>query len=464
MLTKNQNKIFILSVILWVFITVFRLINRIPDFDEAHAWTIAQQLNLFEIFKLMHIEGHTFIWYLLLMPFAKADFLYPYSIQFLNWFICLLALIFFWKKAPFNFWIKIFLTFSYPFLFLYSVPARCYSLSILFLFLLAYYFKDRINNPLLYSVLLVLSANTSAMALIPATVLGLIFIFDIFKSKIDKNLIIGSFCILMCGVVLIFIQNFTFDASVSNPRIGFNITLLKNVLLFKNLWLNGFILGILACFMIRFLYPYKRPLFFLISSYSIFLYGIFTVYTGYAYHHYFLFIYLIMAFWITLSVFDVKTKFKCFVNIVLISLFLNFILISNFAVSEEQWLYKYILSNKKYSGSTIVMPELEGYLRALLPYSSQRKFKLKDYCSDEPLNYKLVRHNNLKYCSNYSDKNPFVYISSERINSLIDGNTYLFLRNTDISIKNFKINDINFVFEDCIKNSNYCYWKVERID
>ena len=133
-MTLLKNKAFIISMILWCFITVVRILNHIPWYDEAHAWTIAEQLNLFQLVDFMKIEGHTILWYVLLMPFAKLHLGYPYSMQFLNWIFCFVALILFWKKAPFSNLVKVLVTFSFPFLVMYSVYARCYSIGIMLLF------------------------------------------------------------------------------------------------------------------------------------------------------------------------------------------------------------------------------------------------------------------------------------------------------------------------------------------
>ena len=55
-----------------------------PNYDEAHAWNIARHLSTAEIFTVSKTEGHPFLWYYLLMPLAKANLLYPYSLYFLN--------------------------------------------------------------------------------------------------------------------------------------------------------------------------------------------------------------------------------------------------------------------------------------------------------------------------------------------------------------------------------------------
>ena len=71
---KKINWGMIISLILWCVVTLIRVVNHSPWHDETIAWLISQELNFIEIIKIMKIEGHTFLWYLVLMPFAKANF------------------------------------------------------------------------------------------------------------------------------------------------------------------------------------------------------------------------------------------------------------------------------------------------------------------------------------------------------------------------------------------------------
>ena len=55
----KNSKLFITVILIYIIVTVLRLIFHQPWYDEAHAWTVAEQLNLKEIIDLMRIEGHT---------------------------------------------------------------------------------------------------------------------------------------------------------------------------------------------------------------------------------------------------------------------------------------------------------------------------------------------------------------------------------------------------------------------
>ena len=53
--------------------------------DEAHAWTIAKYCSFGEIYKLMHVEGHMLLWYVVLKPFTVFNSQYYLILKFLNW-------------------------------------------------------------------------------------------------------------------------------------------------------------------------------------------------------------------------------------------------------------------------------------------------------------------------------------------------------------------------------------------
>ena len=112
MITVNKEKIVKYTVLLiFIVLTLFFMFQRAPFCDEANAWMISKSFNLFELFKIEKLDGHLFIWHTILMPFAKNDFFYPYSMYIINWIFCIIALIIFWNKAPFNLVEKIFISF-----------------------------------------------------------------------------------------------------------------------------------------------------------------------------------------------------------------------------------------------------------------------------------------------------------------------------------------------------------------
>ena len=200
-LKKHFNLILAIIVFL-IFITVTLkscfFSNRMCWEDEAHFWTIVQNLSVTEIFRLMKVEGHMMLWYLVVMPFAKLHIPYPYPMIALNWAFCLGALLIMWKKAPFNPLIKAMIVLSPAFISLYAVHARCYSIGVFFLFAACALYTQRLKRPYLYFLMLFLAANTSFQGLLGASALGLVFLFELYKEAwFDRKKLIIPLCITL---------------------------------------------------------------------------------------------------------------------------------------------------------------------------------------------------------------------------------------------------------------------------
>ncbi len=384
----NKYKTFFIVFFIWGCITLLRIFNHIPWCDEAHAWTIAEELNIIDIFKLMHQEGHLFIWYLCLLLFAKFNVLYPYSMQIINWIFCASALIILWLKSPFNNWIKSFITFSFPFLFTYSVIARCYSIGILFLFLLTIHFKDKVKRPLLYSVLLIITANTSVMALFGATAFGVLFLYDFIKSKPEKTLILKTSIILLLGAVTVLLQ-----IGGAGQEGGYHLS--TN---FLNNWLFYAGFAFLACFLFL-IRSQLRIVFFVISTTSLLAYCFMFVYQGHFIHHFFYYIYFIIASWLYFDLSDNNNKSKlltCFVAIISCFLcfyplfmqkedrtkFLEILYLQNMSGISETEVIKTLLNDNNFKGNNVIVADSNmSFIFSMLPYQKTMHKKLVSYCN-----------------------------------------------------------------------------------
>ncbi|MBR1907854.1 hypothetical protein IJ818_02855 [bacterium] len=460
------------TIILWSLITVFRILNHIPWFDEAHAWTIAQELNLVQIFDLMKVEGHTFIWYLLLMPFAKLHLWYPYSMQFLNWIFCFSALIILWKKAPFNNFIKVLIIFSYPFLFLYSVYARCYSIGIMLLFLLTAMFENKLKHPVLYSIILVLCANTSLMAMIGATAFGILFLYDFIKSKPYKKELFISLLVLLIGVILVLIQIVGVDDSAISDYKGIDFEL-NSIIAFCFL---GILLGI-SCILPMLLNIKNciKSLFFILFTSGFMTYCFLFRYYGHYWNHCFYLIYLIISIWLNFDCYK-NFKFNSVLKIFSISVF-SFIIFLNWFIpyliksspilkiityGKDLKLAKIILNDSALKNKYLVFSNNFFAAYILYPYN---KYKLVDYCTGENFGYKIVNQNKVSkilyvkncyldfYIKDEKDLEQLFYITSSNevySNVPIDKNILNTLNSK------YSINVYNCV--DMV-NKNYCFYK-----
>lgn len=400
------NKIAVISLFLFAVITITRLYHHMPWFDEAHSWVISEQLNFLEMLKYIPQEGHFPIWNILLFPIAKLH-LYPVSMQLLNWIFCFLALAILWVKAPFNNFTKICITFSFPFLGYYSVVARCYSIGILLIFLIASLYKKQLEHPLIYCGLIFLCANTSLMALIPATAFGIIFIFKFIKCKnFSKeyyiSLLIGLITVL---VILLQISNVNINGGYLKPK---TLSLFSHIFV-RNSIINIFLAVILSIPVIKYLVKDKYSLFFISFCSFVVLFLMYKIYVLNFWHTFFVFIYLIVAFWIS----DIdnkyfKWKFLAISSLTLISIIyifytpdtISFNIVYN---SKSRQLKSFIESDVNLKNSTIY--HNNGEMFEILPYSYKNSYKIKNYCDiSKKSDYKL--YENLKgICS----VNPIEY-------------------------------------------------------
>ena len=201
--------LFIFSISFFIFYSIIQLHSHILNIDEINAWNIARNVSFIDLFKLMKYEGHLFVWYTIIMPFAKNNLFFPYSMQIINLLFCFGAILIMWRFAPFNPVIKTFITFSLPFK-IYSLYARCYSIGIFILFVICSLYPKRLEHPIIYSLLIIILANTSVMALVGAFVLGILFLFDIFKSfsikQFSKINYFSVFFIFLFGALLVLLQ------------------------------------------------------------------------------------------------------------------------------------------------------------------------------------------------------------------------------------------------------------------
>lgn len=396
---KSINWIFVFSIVLWCFVTLVRLFNHSPWYDEAHAWTIAQELNMIEIFRFMKTEGHTFLWYLFLMPFAKTNFAYPYSMLLLNWFFCLLSLIILWWKAPFNNLIKFLITFSFPFLALYSVIARCYAIGILFLFALISMDKEKLQYPNWYALFLVLLANTSLMGIVPATVLGIIFAVEMIKKKQKIAL---PFSIAIFGAVIILLQLFGCVESGLSIYSN-NDTLFKA--LARSIQYNTFyywivISGISLISAIIFYVKNKIFPIFLACS-LVLLSGIFCVYAGRIWHLFFIYIFFVASCWLMLQKENLCCKNLLNIALVIISvacMFYKPVVKDSDLVwrDNKMFLANEILKDENLNNSTILI--FRQFDTTIQPYLVESNINLVNYCSGEKLNHNTMSYVNSKNC------------------------------------------------------------------
>ncbi len=376
-----------LSLIIYACFTLYRLFHHIPWMDEGLAWNIAKYLNLTEIFEASKSEGHTFIWYFILKPFAVNDFWYPYSLLLINYIFCFSAIVILWRYAKFNNIIKILITFSFPFLSVYSVVARCYSLGILGLFLLAALYKDRLKRPVIYALLILFTGNICAMTMIGASAFAFIFVLDLIKMlKTDCKKTIIPALILFFTLMLVITQFHEHSTPLFFKKFIFSVQMHKFFFLrYKYMifqYLSYFVIPAAVISFVYYLSDNKRCLFFFLYCWSCLFAFFYFIYAAQEYHHYFFYIYLIIAYWIYRSDNPERNIKKDKVFAVIISVLLVFICFKTTAnkimfISKADEIAKKIEQIKDISEKTIYTTERE--MADVLPYINRNKVKIKRF-------------------------------------------------------------------------------------
>ncbi len=398
------------KIILWILFLIFAIITAVGLFhhecwfDEAQAWLIAKNLNFFELLKQMKYEGHLFVWFTLLMPFAKLNIPYPLPMQIINMLCMWGAVYVLLKKAPFNPILKTLIVFSAPVCYMYAVIARCYSCGILLLFLLAALYKDKLKHPYLYAVLIALCANTSVMALFGAAAFGALFIFDYIKSKPEfykskEFYILAFIAIFTAGIIcyqLLGAQNQTQTINTILRQVQ-NKFLFLTQMTFNGLWLRTGQWVLICTSLLTFIYitlsiwvlkSDKKSLFFFLTTYFLMFLLLANFYNGFEWHHFFIFIYFVIALWLYFDT-DPKTSAK---TVLLTSFFVIILLRLDYVsylyyhsdismvLTQNKNVAEKIASDDKISKGNIVV--CDEQIHGVIPYLADKGISVYE-CSDK---------------------------------------------------------------------------------
>ena len=176
---KNNKKI--LVFVLYALITFIVLLFHENWRDEAQSWLLVKECNLSELISAMKYEGHFLLWFLILMPFAKLGL--PYiTMNIVSWLISCISVWLILSKAPFKFYKKALLVFTFPILYAFPIVARCYCLIPLAISLLCIFYKERKEKPFRFLISVVLLANTHIIMLSLVGIILLDFIIELIKD------------------------------------------------------------------------------------------------------------------------------------------------------------------------------------------------------------------------------------------------------------------------------------------
>lgn len=200
--SNNKKTIYSLITVCYFALNVFLIINHEAWRDEAQAWVIAKNLSVIDMFKTLCTEGHPCLWFLFLMPFAKLGLSFEY-ISYISLLIMCIAVYVFLESAPFSLLVKIGVLFSSMFLYYNPVVSRVYSLIALLVVLLGKYYKQRLEKPILYGILIALLFQTHVLVFGLAIGLTIDLLIEFFKDKKNKKLLASLFTVLFSVICMI---------------------------------------------------------------------------------------------------------------------------------------------------------------------------------------------------------------------------------------------------------------------
>ncbi|MBQ4647259.1 MAG: hypothetical protein IJB79_07915 [Candidatus Gastranaerophilales bacterium] len=395
----NKNCIFIFAVI-----TFLIMLNRVPFWDESHAFSIAR-LDLKEIFYLTRIEGHTFLWYLLIKPFSSLN-LYPWSMWIINWLFCLGAIFVLWKKAPFSPIAKALMTFSTPFLYYFAPVARCYSIGIFLLFLICALYKYRFKKPFLFSSLIIICANTSILAAFGVFYIGLIYVYDLILKIKKKTFSLKKFysviAIFLTGSLVMILQFIGARKPIIDDRQAVWDVLSRASVLPWAENIFPFVLHLICS--IGFYYfafltykNSKRAFFFISGVYLSLTYLFLMIYQGSHWNYYFYYIYFIVLFWLFKKQI-LKNKFSkiLFITILFLFIFPKAVLESGkmdlIYASKSKLIAKEISQNKTLKNSKLYTLEWWSDLSpGAIVYLEKEKIYIYDWHNRKTTSFESIK-------------------------------------------------------------------------
>ncbi len=356
-----QNKFNLICLLIWLIFVSFTMNFHELWRDEAQAWCIVRDCSFIDALKMARIEGHPFLWYLILFVPAKigipVQIMQIISILFVLFSVCLVLF-----KSPFNKFEKIIISFSAGLIYYLPIVARNYSLIPLFLFLLAILYNKRNIHPVLFGCLIVLLSNTHLYMLGFCIIMAFFFLLENIRKILPISILVLNFLIIFC--IFINVSNLNYALT---PEIRMGLSLNQILLVIPKTFIYSFLpylnflqynYSIISCMLF---YPFLG--FFFISLFKVnkkiafislfsilYMFFVFTkvYFNGILYQKsYLIFLMLIFAFWI---IKENKTELPRYGLYSFYALFIISCIVSPIVLTEE---YKFNFSSGKEIASYI---------------------------------------------------------------------------------------------------------------
>jgi hypothetical protein len=218
--SKGLNTLLFLLFVL--FLGVFKFSYHEFWKDEWQAWFVATDTpTLQSLWKLLPVEGHPALWFLILrfahnLSSLFAPSLLPeYLIQSVHFLLTVAAAWFFFLRFRIHYLLKIGFALSYFFFFEYGVINRGYILVILFLFWTIPYLEKPKQHISALAGLLFLLTQTEIYGVFASVAVGLVVLWKVYK---EENKLFTQAQVIVCASVLSGLALFV--CSVFSPGIS----------------------------------------------------------------------------------------------------------------------------------------------------------------------------------------------------------------------------------------------------
>ena len=171
--------------------------------DEAQAWVIAKNTTLPELFKALCAEGHPAGWFLVIKLAQVTGLSFRYF-SLLSLLLMTAAVALLLWSSPFPAWQKIVVLLSSAFCYFNPVISRVYSLTVLTVILLARFYEERYEKPVLFGLLTAVLFQTHV---IMAGMAGGLMLALLRRSFSDKKVLPGAL-ISLAGFAATFAELF----------------------------------------------------------------------------------------------------------------------------------------------------------------------------------------------------------------------------------------------------------------
>ena len=165
---KIENGIKLFLLLAFMASQIYILVHHELWRDEAQAYILAANLSFGDVFKMLQVEGHPLLWFLI-MKLCGSAHISALSIGILSVLMVSVAVALLLWKVEGPLFMKLFVIFGAAFFYYNAVISRVYGLIALLLVLVLATYKKRFEKPIIYGLLLALLLQTQIM------VAGLVF-------------------------------------------------------------------------------------------------------------------------------------------------------------------------------------------------------------------------------------------------------------------------------------------------